>query len=159
MKLSTRSRYGTRMILDMAQHDNGKPVQLGDIAKRQNVSVKYLEQIIRPLKKANYIRSFRGSRGGHLLNKAPEEITVGEIVALLEGGTGLTRCAENPETCDRVDNCVTRYLWVEASKAIFNRLSTVTFADLMAIEKKECKDQFLDFISSQEDNADNSDDG
>jgi len=61
MKLSTRSRYGTRMILDLAQYDNGEPIQLGDIAKRQNVSVKYLEQIIRPLKKANYIKSFRGS--------------------------------------------------------------------------------------------------
>ena len=154
MKLSTRSRYGTRMILDMAKHHNGDPVQLGDIAKRQNVSLKYLEQIIRPLKEANYIKSFRGSKGGHLLNKAPEEITVGEIVALLEGGTSLTRCAEDPEICDRVDNCVTRYLWVEASNAIFNRLSTITFADLIAIEKKECKDQFLDYISSHEDNTD-----
>ena len=154
MKLSTRSRYGTRMILDIAQHHNGGPVQLGDIARRQKVSLKYLEQIIRLLKKANYIKSFRGSKGGHLLNKAPEEITVGEIVALLEGGTGLTRCAENPEICDRVDNCVTRYLWVEASNAIFDRLSTITFADLIAIENKECKDQFLDYISSNEDNPD-----
>ena len=150
MKLSTRSRYGTRMILDMAQHYNGEPVQLGDIARRQNVSLKYLEQIIRPLKEANYIRSFRGAKGGHLLNKAPQEITVGEIVALLEGGTSLTRCAEDPETCDRVDNCVTRYLWVEAANAIFNRLSTITFADLMAIDKKKCKDQFLNFISSHD---------
>lgn len=154
MKLSTRSRYGTRMILDMAQHDNGKPVQLGDIAKRQNVSVKYLEQIIMPLKEANYINSFRGSKGGHLLSKAPEEITVGEIVALLEGGTSLTQCVNEPEACDRVDNCVTRYLWVEASKAIFNRLSTITFADLVAIEKKECKDQFLDYISTPKDKDD-----
>ena len=127
---------------------------MGDIAKRQNVSLKYLEQIIRPLKEANYIKSFRGSRGGHLLNKSPEEITVGEIVALLEGGTSLTRCAQDPETCDRVDNCVMRYLWVEASNAIFNRLSTITFADLIAIDKKECKDQFLDYISSQENNDD-----
>ena len=153
MKLSTRSRYGTRMILDMAQNNNGEPIQLGDIAKRQNVSLKYLEQIIRPLKEANYIKSFRGSKGGHLLNKSPEEITVGEIVALLEGGTSLTRCADDPETCDRVDNCVMRYLWAEASNAIFNRLSTITFADLIAIEKKECKDQFLDYISSKKDNG------
>jgi Rrf2 family protein len=150
MKLSTRSRYGTRMILDMAQHNNGEPIQLGDIAKRQNVSLKYLEQIIRPLKEANYIKSFRGSKGGHLLNKAPEEITVGEIVALLEGGTSLTQCAQDPETCERVDSCIMRYLWVEASKAIFKRLGTITFADLIAIEKEECKDQFLDYISSHE---------
>ena len=156
MKLSTRSRYGTRMILDMAQHYNGKPVQLGEIAKRQNVSLKYLEQIIRPLKKAKFIKSFRGSKGGHMLNKSPEEITVGEIVALLEGGPDLTRCAQDPATCERVDNCVTRYLWVEAASAIFERLSTITFADLIALEKKECKDQFLDYISSQEKAADDS---
>ena len=154
MKLSTRSRYGTRMILDMAQHYNGKPVQLGEIAKRQNVSLKYLEQIIRPLKEAKFIKSFRGSKGGHMLNKSPEEITVGEIVALLEGGSDLTRCAQDPDTCDRVDNCVTRYLWVEAANAIFERLNTITFADLIALEKKECKDKFLDYISSQEKTAD-----
>ena len=108
MKLSTRSRYGTRMLLDMAQHYNGGPVQLGDIARRQNISLKYLEQIIRPLKKANYIKSFRGAKGGHILNKSPEEITVGEIVALLEGGDSLTLCSENPDSCDRVDQCITR---------------------------------------------------
>jgi len=149
MKLSTRSRYGTRMILDMAQHYNGKPIQLGDIARRQNISLKYLEQIIRPLKKANYIKSFRGAKGGHMLNKPPEKITVGEIVALLEGGASLTQCSENPDTCDRVDNCLTRYLWLEASRAMFERLRTITFADLLALTKKECKDKFLDYMSSQ----------
>jgi len=149
MKLSTRSRYGTRMILDMAQHYNGQPIQLGEISKRQNVSLKYLEQIIRPLKKANLIKSFRGSKGGHMLNKSPQEITVGEVVALLEGGSSLIQCAQDPDACDRVENCVTRYLWIEASNAIFERLSTITFADLIMLENKECKDQFLDFISSQ----------
>ena len=149
MKLSTRTRYGTRMILDMAQHYNGRPIQLGEISKRQNVSLKYLEQIIRPLKEAKLIKSFRGSKGGHMLNKSPQEITVGEVVALLEGGASLTQCAQDPDVCDRVDSCVTRYLWVEASNAIFERLSTITFADLISLENKECKDQFLDFISSQ----------
>ena len=81
MKLSTRSRYGTRLMLDMAQHYREGPIHLGDIAKRQDVSVKYLEQIIIPLKKAHYIESVRGSKGGHILTKPPEEITVGEIVA------------------------------------------------------------------------------
>jgi Rrf2 family protein len=149
MKLSTRSRYGTRMILDMAQHYNGQPVQLGEISKRQNVSLKYLEQIIRPLKEAKLIKSFRGSKGGHMLNKSPQEITVGEVVALLEGGSSLIKCAKDPDACDRVDNCVTRFLWVEVSNAIFERLNTITFADLVTLENRECKDQFLDFISSQ----------
>mgnify|MGYP003565310358 CR=1 FL=1 len=150
MKLSTRSRYGTRMILDMAQHYNRGPIQLGDIAKRQNVSLKYLEQIIRPLKSANYVKSFRGSKGGHMLNKPPEEITVGEVVALLEGGAQLTDCSANPESCERVDSCLTRYLWIEASKAIFEKLSNITFADLMALENVECKEKFLDYMSSQQ---------
>jgi Rrf2 family protein len=143
------------MILDLAQNYNNSPVNLGDIAKRQNISLKYLEQIIRPLKKSNYIKSFRGSKGGHTLNKPPDAITVGEIVALLEGGSGITQCSENPDACERVDDCVTRYLWVEASKAIFERLSAITFADLMTLEKKECKNKFLDFMSSHEEPTNN----
>lgn len=150
MKLSTRSRYGTRLMLDMAQHYNQEPIQLGDVAKRQNISLKYLEQIIRPLKRANYVKSFRGSKGGHMLNKPPEEITVGEVVALLEGGARLTNCSANPEICERVDSCLTRYLWIEASKAVFEKLSNITFADLMALENVECKEEFLDYMSSQQ---------
>src|SRR4030042_1950504 len=101
MKLSTRSRYGTRMLLDMAQHYNQGPVHLGDIAKRQNISLKYLEQIIIPLKKAHDVASVLGPKGGHLLAKPPDQITVGEIVALLEEGINLVECTENPEVCDR----------------------------------------------------------
>ena len=154
MKLSTKTRYGTRLILDMAQHHDGEPIQLGDIAKRQNISLKYLEQIIRPLKKANYIKSFRGPKGGHVLNKPPAAITVGEIVAVLEGGAGLTQCSEDPSACERVDDCITRFLWVEASKAIFERLSTITFADLLVLDKNECKDKFLDYMSSSKESPD-----
>lgn len=131
MKLSTRSRYGTRLILDMAQHHGKTPIQLGEIARRQNISLKYLEQIIRPLKRANYIKSFRGSKGGHMLNKPPEQITVGEIVALLEGGAILTHCSKNPQECSRAEQCPTRYLWMEASHAMFTRLNQITFADLL----------------------------
>ncbi|HLD47293.1 MAG TPA: Rrf2 family transcriptional regulator, partial [Desulfobaccales bacterium] len=101
MKLSTKSRYGTRLLLDMAQHYNQGPVQLGDIAKRQNISVKYLEQIIIPLKKANYVQSVRGPKGGHALTRPPKEITVGEIVALLEEGATLTECTERAAVCER----------------------------------------------------------
>jgi Rrf2 family protein len=140
MKLSTRSRYGTRLILDMARHYNQGPVQLGEIAKRQDISLKYLEQIIRPLKKADYIKSFRGSKGGHILNKSPAEITVGEIVALLEGRSSVTRCVENPETCDRVDRCLARFVWIEASKAMFEKLQSFTFADLLALDRTVCRD-------------------
>jgi Rrf2 family protein len=138
MKLSTRSRYGTRLILDMAQNFHGNPIQLGEIAKRQGISLKYLEQIIRPLKKANYIKSYRGSKGGHVLNKRPEEITVGEIVALLEGGDRLTHCTRSPEECDHAETCLTRYLWQEASNAMFGRLNQITFADILVMDKRTC---------------------
>ncbi len=132
MKLSTRSRYGTRLMLDMAQHYDEGPIQLGDIAKRQAVSVKYLEQIIIPLKKAHYIESVRGPKGGHTLTKPPEEITVGEIVALLEEGTSLVECTEHAEVCERADFCPTRLVWKEAAEAMFDKLQSITLADLAA---------------------------
>lgn len=141
MKLSTRSRYGTRLMLDMAQHYREGPIQLGDIAKRQDVSVKYLEQIIIPLKKAHYIESVRGRKGGHVLTKPPEEITVGEIVALLEERTSLVECAEDATVCERADLCPTRLLWKEASEAMFDHLEALTLADLVergkAMESKK----------------------
>jgi Rrf2 family transcriptional regulator, iron-sulfur cluster assembly transcription factor len=131
MKLSTRSRYGTRLMLDMAQHFNEGPIQLGDIAKRQDVSVKYLEQIIIPLKKAHYIESVRGPKGGHILTKAPAEITVAEIVAVLEDGVNLVECVDQPSVCERAPACPTRLLWQEASEAMFDKLKAVTLADLV----------------------------
>jgi Rrf2 family protein len=119
----------------MAQHYGDLPIQLGEIARRQQISLKYLEQIIRPLKRANYIKSFRGSKGGHMLTRHPRQITVGEVVALLEGGSFLTSCLKNPKQCDRVDDCLTRYVWLEASEAMFSRLNQITFADLLSYGK------------------------
>lgn len=139
MKLSTRSRYGTRMLLEMARHYNKGPLQLGEIARRQNISLKYLEQIIRPLKKADYISSVRGPKGGHMLTKAPEKITVGEVVAVLEGGASLTKCSDTPQSCDRVDECLTRILWIEAANAVFERLGKITFKDLIDQSDQYCQ--------------------
>jgi len=130
MKLSTRSRYGTRLMLELARHYREGPLQLGDIAKRQDVSVKYLEQIIIPLKKAHYIESVRGRKGGHVLTRPPEEITVGEIVALLEESSGLVECAQDTTVCERADTCPTRLLWKDAYEAMFDRLEAITLADL-----------------------------
>ena len=131
MKLSTRSRYGTRMVLDMAQHYHEGHVQMGDIARRQNVSVKYLEQLIIPLKKANYIKSVRGPRGGHTLARPPEEITVGEIVEVLEGGINLVNCVGNPDVCDRSGSCLTRAIWKSATRAMYNELHSITLSDML----------------------------
>ena len=129
--MSTRSRYGVRMILDLALHADEGPVRLGDVAARQCIAVKYLEQIIIPLKRANYVSSVRGPKGGHMLAKPPEEITVGEIVELLEGGLQLTGCVRKPAVCDRSDKCVTRFIWKEATEAIRERLDAITFRELI----------------------------
>jgi len=131
MKLSTRSRYGTRMMLDLAQHYDQGPVQIGEVSKRENISVKYLEQLIIPLKKANFIKSLRGPKGGHMLAKPPEEITVGEIVRILEGGINLSSCIENPEMCDRTSSCLTRGIWEETTKAMYNKLNSVTLSKMI----------------------------
>jgi len=143
MKLSTRSRYGTRLLLDMAQHYNQGPVQLGDIARRQEISAKYLEQIIIPLKKAHFIETVRGPKGGHILARPPAEITVAEIVALLEDGSSLAECSERAEVCGRSTTCPTRLIWKEASQAMFNTLKSITLADLVekagAMANKELK--------------------
>jgi Rrf2 family protein len=119
------------MLLDMAQHYNQGPVHLGDIAKRQDISVKYLEQIIIPLKKARLVESVRGPKGGHALARPPAEITVAEIVALLEDGATLVECTERAEVCGRSDTCPTRLIWKDASQAMFDKLKSVTLADLV----------------------------
>lgn len=131
MKLSTRSRYGTRLLLDMAQHHEEGPIQLGDIARRQEISLKYLEQIIIPLKKAGLVKSVRGTKGGHLLAKSPKEITMAEIVALLEGGVSIIKCVDHPETCKRSAACLTRQVWREATQAMYDKLEPLTLWKLM----------------------------
>ncbi len=139
MKLSTRSRYGTRMLLDLAQHYNQGPVQLGDIARRQNISLKYLEQILIPLKKAHYVESVRGPKGGHMLARPPESISVGEIVALLEEGSSLVECTVRAEICERSQDCPTRLIWQNAAQAMFDKLKAITLADLCGTPPRETR--------------------
>jgi Rrf2 family protein len=136
MKLSTRSRYGTRMMVDLAQHYDEGPIRISDIAKRQDISVKYLEQLIIPLKTTNLIKSARGPKGGHMLARSPDEITVGEIVKVLEGGIDLVDCIENPEECDRSNGCLTRGIWEEATKAMYDKLNSTTLSSM--IENGNC---------------------
>jgi Rrf2 family iron-sulfur cluster assembly transcriptional regulator len=150
MKLSTRSRYGTRLMLDMAEHYEEGPIQLGLIAKRQGIPSKYLEQIIIPLKKANYVKSIRGYKGGHMLAKCPDEITVGEIVTLLEGGLKLTVCTVDPGICERSETCVTRLLWKQATDAMTEKLDAVTLADLVKMVLASENNEMVGCISDGE---------
>ena len=131
MKLSTRSRYGTRLVVDLAQHFDKGPIQIGEIAKRQDISIKYLEQLIIPLKKAKYVKSVRGPKGGHMLAKPPKDITVGEIVDVLEKGINLTNCVGNPDACDRSEDCRTRDIWEMATKAMKDKLGSVKLSEMV----------------------------
>jgi len=135
MKLSTRSRYGTRMMQDLAEHYDKGPTRLGEIAKRQDISVKYLEQLIIPLKHGNFVRSVRGPKGGHMLTRPPEEISIGQIVTALEGGTELTVCIGDPGECGRSGSCLTRCIWKEVSMAIYDKLHSITLSTMIEMEK------------------------
>lgn len=132
MRLTTRSRYGTRMALDIAQHCDDGPVRIQDIADRQGVSVKYLEKLIRKLKESGFIKSKRGPRGGHTLARPAAEIPVGEIVRVLEGDGTLVECRTGNDDCLRHEECLTRRLWNEAAEAMYDRLNSYTLADLLA---------------------------
>ena len=131
MKLSTRSRYGARILVDLARNDDLGPVQISDISKRQDISVKYLEQLIRPLKQANLVTSVRGPKGGHQLAKKPEKITLGQVVRLFEGQSELVECISKTEKCAMSDDCNLRLAWKDATQVLLNKLDTTTIADLM----------------------------
>ena len=131
MKISTRGRYGTRMMLDLAAHHDQGPTPLREIAKRQDLSVKYLEQLIIPLKAAGYIRSVRGARGGYTLAKKPDKINVGQIIKVLEGGLSLVDCVEDPKLCEREKNCPTRDIWLSMSERLMEELSSLTLSDVL----------------------------
>ena len=132
MKISTKGRYALRMLLDMAIHNTGDPVRIKDIAARQEISDKYLEQIVSILNKAGYVRSIRGPQGGYKLVKAPEQYTVGMILRLTEGSLAPVVCLEDEvNECERQDNCVTLLLWKKLDDAIKSVIDTVTLADLV----------------------------
>lgn len=136
MKLSTRARYGTRALLDIARHQGKKPVQLKDIASRQNISLHYLEHIITPLVSAGIVRSTRGARGGLQLIRQPGELKLSEVVKLLEGTITPVECVSNPKSCSRSDLCVTRQVWSEMKKAIDETLNSITLQDMLERQKK-----------------------
>lgn len=149
MRLTTKSRYGTRLILDLGVFGGTKPVPLGDVSERQNISLKYLEQLTVKLKKAGLIKSQRGAFGGHMLARPPGEITIGMIVRTLEGHTHITDCAENQKNacgiCNKAGDCLSRWVWVKASTAMFDCLDNITVEQLLKMADQSdmpaCKDK------------------
>lgn len=131
MKLSTRARYGTRALLDLAQNYSDQAIPLKDIAKRQQISLSYLEHLVGPLVDARLIQSIRGAKGGLKLAKSPDSIKLSEVVSLLEGPIDPVDCIHSPDKCDRSRYCVTRDVWSDMGRAMNEVLDQTTLGDLV----------------------------
>lgn len=132
MRISTKGRYALRLMIDLALHDAGNPIRIRDVAQRQEISDKYLEQIIAILNKAGYVKSVRGPQGGYTLTKKPQEYTAGMILRLTEGSLAPVACVEEEKTeCGRQDNCATFLLWKKMNDAVNEVVDTVTLKELV----------------------------
>ena len=138
MRLSTRARYGTRALLDLAVNTKtNSTATLKEIAQRQDISLTYLEHLVGPLIDAGLIRSIRGSKGGITLARPAREITLKDIVGVLEGPTAPVECLEHADTCPRSGACVTQEVWDEVGKAINRVLESKTLEDLVERQKSK----------------------
>lgn len=137
MKISTKGRYAVRVMLDLALNQTGECIKVKDIAARQGISEKYLEQIIGVLNKAGYVKSVRGAQGGYKIARAPEEYTVGMILRLTEGSMAPVACLdEGAEECERCDTCETLQVWRDLYDAVNHVIDSVTVGDLAERHRK-----------------------
>lgn len=130
MKLSTRTRYGTRALLELAEHYGSGAVQLKVIGERQGISVKYLEQLMVVLKSAGFVQSIRGAKGGYMLAKPPKQIVLSDVFDVLEGPVTTTECVSNENYCGRVADCVVRGVWAQVEDAIKGVLKAIDLEEL-----------------------------
>ncbi len=143
MKLSTRSRYGARLMFELALNYNNDLIFLKDIAKRQGVSEKYLSKLIIPLRGAGFVNTVRGAHGGYIIAKDPKEITMRQIVEILEGDITPVECIKDKNICGR-RNCPTKFVWDEVYRVILNTLDNITLADVVECYKNNI-DNFIDY--------------
>lgn len=139
MKLSTRTRYGVRMMLALAKNYGRGSVYLKDIAKGEEISEKYLSQIIIPLRGVGLVKSLRGAHGGYALVKSPAEITLKDIVDVLEGDC-LVDCVKDPASCSRIETCASRDVWELVGEKISGVLESITLEKLVQMDKDKAKD-------------------
>lgn len=131
MKISTKGRYALRMLIDLAINQNDSFVSLKDIAERQNISKKYLEQIV-PMLSGSLLRTTRGKRGGYMLARSPEEISVGDVLRAAEGTLAPVSCLEyTPNDCQRVDSCAALFVWEGLYKTVTDYLDGITLQDII----------------------------
>lgn len=144
MKISTKSRYALRMLLDLAEHREDGYIALKDIAERQDISKKYLEQIVPILNRSDLLRTNRGNQGGYMLVKAPNQYTVGAILRLTEGNFAPVSCVgRNPEECNRSAECPTLPVWQGLYKVITEYLDGITLQDILDQQKVRIIDNYM----------------
>ncbi len=131
MKLSTRTRYGVRAALELAENVGHRPLQLKVIAEHQDISVKYLEQLMNILRSAGFVRSVRGSKGGYVLAKPPAQIRLSDVFNSLEGPVITTECVQDENYCGRAADCVVKQVWAQVQQAVKNVLESITLQDLV----------------------------
>ena len=131
MKLSTRTRYAVRAMIELAQNEASRPLQLKVIATRQDISIKYLEQLMAVLRSAGLIRSVRGSRGGYVLSRAANQIRLSDILNCLEGPVTTVECVEDSDRCVRAAECAARQVWMKVQQAIDDVLQSITLQDVV----------------------------
>lgn len=142
IKISTKGRYGTRVMVELALNYGKGPVLLKDIAKRQDISAGYLDQLVPSLKAAGLITSSRGTQRGYLLTKEPKDITLRDIIEALEGEVNIAECLHQPLLCPRISFCPTRPIWAEISKSLVKTLESFTL-DMLVKKCNEKKDNTL----------------
>lgn len=131
MKLSTKGKYGLKAIFELSLHVNEGPMPLNMIASKQKIPEQYLEQIFSTLKKSKLITSVRGAQGGYLLNKVPNEVTVGDVLAILEGPVALSQCIIDEGVCENSNDCSTKLVWEKLKKGIEDVLNSITLQDMV----------------------------
>jgi Rrf2 family protein len=151
MRLTTKGRYGMRLVLDIAQHGSDGPVSMSEVSLRQDISLKYLERLVGELQRAGIVKSMRGRVGGHVLALPPERITVGDVVRALEGESADLPCGNNRLACPRSVHCLTRAIWVASDQAMFEKLDSVTVKDILE-DGQNCmaKKQEAKFVLAKE---------
>ncbi|MBP5209555.1 MAG: Rrf2 family transcriptional regulator [Clostridia bacterium] len=144
MKISAKGRYALRMMIDLAEHQSSGYISLNAIAERQNISKKYLEQIIPIFNNARFLRANRGAQGGYMLARSPEKYTVGEILRLTEGSLSPVDCLDqNPAGCDRGAGCATLPVWQGLAKVINDYLDGITLADIVDQHRQQMIDDYI----------------
>jgi Rrf2 family protein len=138
-KITTKGRYATRAIIDLAMHDHGKPVLLRDLAEHQAISEKYLERMMGMLVKAGLVKSFRGQKGGFGLARTPDRIRLADVIEAVEGRIQPVGCVEDSSRCERKNICATRDVWIELEHTIRRSLEAITVQNL--IERQEGKNR------------------